>query len=574
MTGIVQQKIRALQEKKKELLSQPPQEALAAILAARHPAAIVHAFTEQDFHLLIHAIGVDDSQPLLALATKRQIEYIVDTEIWAGDFINYPATINWLDTLYQADPDRTTHWLMNEKLEFLELFLFRNIQVIIREHDQDSSELPESYFTYDDTLYISIPDHLHLEGPNVADQKLRKQLVRDLLNRMVAVDYDRYRNIILEAVRVLPAETTESEYRLRNIRMAEKGFLPYEEAVGIYQPITAGQLYNQPPKGSFQNSSAGHLPVPVLSAAFMDTGCLFSQALKTLDAPELAAHLQAEFASVCNQVIVADKNPVQEKWHLEAKVKKACGYISLGLEHLTADGGKATILSAGALITRYRLAEIFRVGYGLGLNLKWKAQKWQRNSWMRRSKLSLNFWGENWLGALGGLLLDQPRFYDNYASGVLYREFESLADIEQTRTVLAAVVAFDGLLSKMDITLAPLDSYGYVGHFNLVLTLWARRVLDTSGKIDPLSIEDIRKFFIYLWGAQVKPYTISNEKREHLLKWLSSTAGVPEYDISRALGQTFEDLFKTLEEEYSNVSVQNLELKYVQGFFLSAPESG
>ena len=46
-------------------------------------------------------------------------------------------------------------------------------------------------------------------------EKLRKQLVRDLLNRMAATDYALYRNIVIEAVRVIPAEVTEEEYRLR-----------------------------------------------------------------------------------------------------------------------------------------------------------------------------------------------------------------------------------------------------------------------------------------------------------------------------------------------------------------------
>ena len=158
MSDIVQKKIQAIHAQKREVLSLPPQKALDTILAAEHPAAIVHAFTEQDFHLLINDIGIDDARPLLALANKRQIEYIVDTEIWHGDQIDDRLTIQWLETLYQADPDRTTLWLMTEKLDFLELFLFKNVQVIIREHDEESSALPESYFTYDDTLYINIPD--------------------------------------------------------------------------------------------------------------------------------------------------------------------------------------------------------------------------------------------------------------------------------------------------------------------------------------------------------------------------------------------------------------------------------
>lgn len=574
MSDIVQKKIQAIHAQKRKVLSLPPKKALDTILAAEHPAAIVHAFTEQDFHLLIHDIGSDDARPLLALANRRQVEYIVDTEVWDGDQIDDLLTIQWLETLYQADPDRTTRWLMTEKLDFLELFLFKNVQVIIREHDEESGALPESYFSYDDTLYISIPDYPLPEGPTADDEKLRKQLVRDLLNRMAATDYPLYRNIILETIRVIPAETTEEEYRLRNVRMAEKGFLPWDEAVGIYQPITADQLLSQTPKFSTPGDGPDRLPVPVLSATFMDADTLFGLALKTVTDPELVTQLQAEFATVCNQVIVADRQPIREKLQLEQKVKKACRTISLGLEHLLADENGNDRARAGYLISKYRLAEIFRVGYGLCLDLKWQARKWQAASWANQSGLPLHFWGETWLGVLGGMLLDHPRFYDDYDSGVIYRDFESLADINQTRSVLDAVAAFDDLLSKMQITLKPLDTYGYVGHYNLVLTLWARQILAVSGSVEPLSIDQVRQFFSHLWGQIEKPFCVSNEKKEQFLAWISETAGLPADVVSETLGQTFETLFRTLEEEYANVSPQALELKYVQGFFLLAPESG
>ncbi|MCP3955193.1 MAG: hypothetical protein GY697_23685, partial [Desulfobacterales bacterium] len=337
MSDIVRKKIQAIHAKKREILSLPPTKALETILSAEHPSAIVHAFAEQDFHLLIHDIGIDDARPLLALAKESQIEYIIDTEIWRVDQIDSSLTIQWLETLYQADPDKTTRWLMTEKLDLLELFLFKNIQVIIREHDEDSGVLPESYFTYDDIIYINIPDYPHPEGPTADDERLRKQLVRDLLNRMAATDYPRYRRIIFEALRVIPAETTEEEYRLRNVRMAEKGFLPWDEAVGIYQPITTSQLFNQTPKFSTPGDDPGRLPVPVLSATFMDTDTIFGQALKSVTDQELVTQLQAEFATVCNQIIMADRQPIREKSKLEEKVKKACRTISLGLEHLLAD---------------------------------------------------------------------------------------------------------------------------------------------------------------------------------------------------------------------------------------------
>ena len=100
MSNIVQKKIQALHAKKREILGMSPKKALDAILSAEHPAAVVHAFTEQDFHLLIHDIGIDDARPLLALAKDRQLDYIVDTEIWAADQIDFLETI-----LLSANPD-------------------------------------------------------------------------------------------------------------------------------------------------------------------------------------------------------------------------------------------------------------------------------------------------------------------------------------------------------------------------------------------------------------------------------------------------------------------------------------
>jgi len=573
MSDIVQKKIQALHAKKREILGMPPKMALDAILSAEHPAAVVHAFTEQDFHLLIHDIGIEDARPLLALAKDRQLDYIVDTEIWAADQIDFMETIRWLEALYRADPDRTTRWLMTEKLKFLELFLFRNIQVIIREHDQESGALPPSYFSYDDTVYINIPDYPHPDGPGADAEKLRKQLVRDLLNRMAATDFILYRNIVIEAVRVIPAEVTEEEYRLRNVRMAEKGFLPWDEAIGIYQPITAEQLLNQRSKTTGTGDRMGRLPVPVLASAFMDTDTLFGRALKTVSDPEQVSQLQGEFATVCNQVVVADKEPIREKLQLEEKVQKACATISLGLEHLLKDKKGNRAARAGALICRYRLVEIFRVGYGLGLKLKWQARKWQAKSWANQAGLPLSFWGETWLGVLGGVLLDHPRYYDNYTNGVLYRDFETLADVEKTGAILAEVMAFDDLLSNMDIALQPLDRFGYVGHYSLVLTLWARHVLAISGNLAPLAIDPIRQFFAHLWEQPEAPYQVTDDKKEAFLTWIAASAGQPEHEVSAALGRTFEMLFGTLEEEYANVAPGKLELKYVQGFFLLEPET-
>ena len=36
----------------------------------------------EDFYFLIHEIGIEDSLPLLSLASNRQMEYLLDLEVW------------------------------------------------------------------------------------------------------------------------------------------------------------------------------------------------------------------------------------------------------------------------------------------------------------------------------------------------------------------------------------------------------------------------------------------------------------------------------------------------------------
>ena len=97
--------------------------------------------------------------------------------------------------------------------------------------------------------------------------------------------------------------------------------------------------------------------------------------------------IQAEFANLCNQVVVADHKTIGEREVLQEIVKKASGYVSIGLELMIKEK-KVDPARAAALITRYTLQDIFRVGFGRALELKWRAEKWLKKSWFN----SKGFW--------------------------------------------------------------------------------------------------------------------------------------------------------------------------------------
>ncbi len=487
------ERFEKLRAKRLQILALPPIKAMDRILEDPQPAALVHSFPEQDFYFLIHDIGVGDSLPLLALASNRQWEHIVDLEVWRKDQIDIDSVSRWLSLLLEADPKRFIRWFLEEKLELIEFYLFRSIEVRVREHDQDPSDFGEGFVTLDNVYYIRI-----LERPAANDQenfteKQRKEFISKFSEQLADYDHKLHQSVLLEATHIIPAETEEDCYHRRNVRLAEKGFLPFDEAIGIYQPIKPQDLAKQSTKLiSRAADGPSLLPVSQYPIRMLNEDNHFTRALTAIEPEDVLTQIQAEFASLCNQIIVADHKTIREREELREIVRKTCGYVSIGLERLAEGKTRIDPRKSAALITRYPLSQIFKVGFGGALNLKWRAEKWLSQCWFAPNGLRLTFWGEQWLGVLGGLLLKKPLFYDNYKTGVLYREFISLADIEAMEDIFNQVKAVDDLLSLMPIDLDRPSSYGFLTYKNLILTLWAGHYLKLpEKKLKPL---DLRKF--------------------------------------------------------------------------------
>ena len=147
------ERVQHLQEKRRQIMELPPDKALDQILKDRQPAALVHSFPEQDFYLMVNEIGPQDSLPLLSLATNKQWEHIVDLETWQNDHIDLNSVTRWMNLLMEADAQRFISWILKDQLEFIEFYLFKNLEVRIREHDQDPTEFGNDFFTLDDVYY-------------------------------------------------------------------------------------------------------------------------------------------------------------------------------------------------------------------------------------------------------------------------------------------------------------------------------------------------------------------------------------------------------------------------------------
>ncbi|MBW2438171.1 MAG: hypothetical protein JRF29_12885 [Deltaproteobacteria bacterium] len=572
------ERVLQLQEKRRQIMELPPEKALDRILKDRQPAALVHSFPEQDFYVLVNEIGPQDALPLLSLATNKQWGHIVDLETWQKDRIDINSVTRWMNLLMEADSQRFISWLLKDHLEFMEFYLFNNLEVRIREHDQDPTEFGNEFFTLDDVYYLKFIDiPTESESEKLIDEQRRK-FITQIAQRLASTDHHIYQSILLEAAHVIPSETEEDCYRWRSTRLAQKGFLPFDEAVGVYQPIKPGELEGKRkkfiPPASQQVST---LPVPVSPLRELKQDNYFTRALQKIEAANIVQLLQTEFAHLCNQVVVADSRIIGERDALQEVVKKTSGYISIGLEQILKDQ-KDDAAKGAALICEYMLQDIFRIGFGAALKLKWRAEKWLAKCWFAQEDLRLTFWGEQWMGVVGGLLVKKPLYYDNYQSGVLYREFATVEDILESAAIFDQVVAVDDLLSMMNIRMDSPAQYGFLTYKNLLLTLWARHYRKLKGeKLKPMNVKEFLPFFEQLLPQPIETGSqatrkIPEEMKTAFLKWLVAKTGLKDYDITDRLGQTFENLFNEIESEYGRVAAADIDPRFVHLFLLSSPK--
>jgi hypothetical protein len=578
-TNKAMQRAEELYEQRKQLMKLSPEQAMEKILEYKHPAALVHSFVEQDFYFLVHEIGPEDCTPLLAMASQNQWEYILDMEIWNQDRIATGDMTRWLYLLFNADSKRLIQWFLSEKTEIIEFYLHKFLNIIIRIHDQDPSDFGDDFFTLDDTFYVRIVDSDEEPAPDSIDKELKYQFLTRFLEKLADYDFLQYQKVLMETIHVLPAETEEEAYRLRTLRLAEKGFLPFSEAIGVYQPMTSEEVekkliqLRRGIKGP-EDIILYRIRSPISPSELADTQeNLFSRSLKSGSINDILPLVQSEFAALCNQLISADRKAVQNRDQLKDVVKKACGYLSIGMEHLSGLRQKMSSDQMAAIIERYPLKWIFRAGYGRVLKLKWRAQRWQRSSWYHSKGLPLTYWDELRMGVLGGLMIKKPLFFDNYETGVLYREFESSEDIEKTAEALERIMAMDRLLSLLKIDDPFPASEHLLTYKNTLLTLWARNFLGLPETLMPISVKKFGFFYRKLFDRE--PVLQNNacpkvpkEMKRTFINWLLQGTGLTRHEMSKDLHDMLEELFDEIEIEYTMVTQKDLDPRFVNLFLL------
>ncbi len=560
----IRQKELSRRAVRREILSSEAEHALDMILDAPAPASLIQSFPDQDLYYLLHKIGGADFIPVLAMATSEQWEYILDVEIWDNDRLDLDGMTKTLDLLFQADPQRLLRWTIMEKPDFLEFYLSKNMEIIIREHDEIPPETFDDYITFDDKFYFRFPDKPALdddEMPIPTDSIPAWDLIEKMMDTLAQMDLSVFHGLMLETKALLTIETEEEQFRLKTVRLAEKGFLPYHEAIGIYQPTRLSSIRKRrQPLESQTLEYDPDIPLPPqFFTQFTTKKGWFTSALQQFGTDAVLV-LEGELAALINKVISADRIKLREKQDLEQAFFKTCDLLNLGLEKIMETAFSSE--RASQIINDYFLEDIFRTGSRSAAILGTQARSWFQSSFMHHNKLPLSFLDEKFLGIIGGLFLDRPLFFDNYAHGDLYRNFNSLSDIASTQTALDQIMALDHFLSELTIDISTFEQ-GVLTYKTLILTLWAKNRIGLKSTLEPIAVSDFKPFFSELFSRPGQGLQTSD-----LIFWAAEITGRKDTDLSRPLTGILSDLIAELEAEYNRVDPENIDPRFVPHFLL------
>jgi len=565
--SIVEQRLNELKQLRKDLIGLSPEKALDMIISCDQSLPLVHSIPAQDLLMLVHEIGPEDALPLLSLASNKQWQYMIDIQIWKRDRLCMNETTKWLYYMMKADPGRFINWFLNEDPKFLYFYLYQNLDIIGLQENEDFSDLPDSFFTLDDIYYISLSDYRLEKHLDRETDELREELIVEFLKRLAAYDHHEYQKVLNHISSVVPAEFEEESFRLKNIHLESFGFLPFEEAIGIYQSIPEKQFLKK--KSQIIAPSSNQANIPQYPIQIMARDNYFSEALMLMELDDNLSELHLHFANLCNQIISADAISVTSRDILNKVVSKACGYIHIAIEDLL-DGNPPDSLHLKQIVQNYPIKPLFQWGYSKILAVKWKADSWYRNSFVREKGLPLDFWGENWLGVLGGLLLKRPRYFAALENGELYREFQKMAEIQKAEESLSQIIAMDEMISFFKVNLCPVKGYQLTFQ-NFLLTLFARHLLSLSFTLEPIPLTSFKPFYDSMWSPDDSPpyKHMQPNFKQSFLNWFSSQTRFDKAYIYNRLGSVIDHLFDNILSELGNVPFQSLDPRHVYLFMLS-----
>lgn len=302
---------------------------------------------------------------LLPYATPYQLTSLLDLDGWRRDRLDLVSSREWLSSIARtyAQADRPRGALVDLMYtmdpELWTLVLTPGTMVAPLDPDQDDArdlaadelghlrtwESPDGFFL------VGVPD----------DEPGRTALVT--LSKIYDDDLDEGRRLCHAIHRTLPSQVEEDCLRWRTGRLADLGFVEWEEAMRLFVPLDHRAALDKPAMDFAYLPESEALDRPVEW-----TGPdLLRRVMGKLE-PNQHGVRSREFLLLVNEVMSAQRFEAGDEELQERAIGQTQATLTLGLELLRSEATTRSDLDAEALLAErvgaLGLRQVFRVGYG------------------------------------------------------------------------------------------------------------------------------------------------------------------------------------------------------------------
>jgi Family of unknown function (DUF6178) len=432
---------------------------------------------------------------LLPRATPDQLVCLLDLDAWHGDRLDVARARRWLvaigDSWAAVDKPRGALselvYLMDP--EFWTLALCAGTRVFVLEpEDEDARD--RGFAELSELRVWQTPDSFFLIG--VPDDELGLSVLQ-AISRVYEDDLGQGRKLVLSIHSALPSEIEETLLRFRAGRLADLGFVQWEDAVKLFRPLDHRAAAEASPR-DFHWLGGDELGAAMTSFRGNE---LLRRAMARLSDVEHGVRSR-EFLLLVNEVIAAQRLPPGDEAVQERALDQTQATLGLGLELLlgTRPAHPEPDTFLADRIVAIGLRDIFRVGYGALDKLRRAAVSLHRT--MRVSLASVgSLLDRPWGPAISALVRWYPELpLDSTTSGI--RPIRSLADVARATSriaeagALASLTFAPGGYHVDPVWIGRLDEPEKVVLGDLVRTAIVHRMLPGSrSELAPLAADDL-----------------------------------------------------------------------------------
>lgn len=380
-----------------------PKEKVALILGDPDAAKLTRTMPPQDLYWLFKEVGAPDAMELLGIASPRQCIFILDMELWSGWTFQEDKAVEYLGYILKGSNDHFLELLPHLDFNLLSLFLGRELIVAggIGDLNTDEERQTDWDHTFDDVFLIKFkrPKHARIIGT--------------FLELVCRFDNPLYTALMESVSGEIDIESEEECYHLKSGRLADLGFPPHDQALEIYSRINPLTFTPGSNKVLLQTGEATTLPVTLLSeTSFLERVILLMDS-------EL---FPMELNYLVNTALVADQAHLADPEQMKSIVERVYGYLNIALEYLC----QGDEMMGAEILSKEYLKNLFRLGFSIVLELKFKADK----------LTDANYATDK---ALSGLKSARPRYYRGLDSDAIdgYREFHEMRDVKNVAAFLS-----------------------------------------------------------------------------------------------------------------------------------------